>query len=46
MSRLFVTGYPNNGQVRFGDLAAQVAVYRKYFTPSTEIKDYNLLIDG
>ena len=23
MSRLFVTGYPNNGQVRFGDLAAK-----------------------
>ena len=46
VSRLIVAGYPSNGQVRFGDPAVQAAVYRKYFTPSTEIKDYNLLIDG
>ena len=46
VSRLIVAGYPNNGQVRFGDPAAQADVYIKYFTPSTEIENYDLLIDG
>ena len=46
VSRLIVAAYPNNGQVRFGNPAQQAAVYRKYFTPSSEIKDYNLLING
>ena len=45
MSRLTVAGYPNNGQVRFGDPAVQPDTYKKCFTPTEEIKDYNLLID-
>ena len=46
VSRLIVAAYPNNGRVRFGNPAQQAALYRKYFTPSSEIKDYNLLING
>ena len=41
VNRLFVMGFSGNNAVRI-----ERNSYRKYFLPRTEIRDYNVLIDG